>query len=247
MKEVFVALAELQKIDNEIYRYMQQKDSLANTLNELKDLVASMEKSIEEKRLKLQDVESWYEEQRKDLKTYNERMSRIKSSLATITKTKEYLIRQKELESLRRHKQSKEEEIEKVKETIEDFKEAIARDERKIGELKLDTEKEGGATWAQVRQLQEQVDEISKKREAVLPSVPRQILARYERVRDRRDGLAIVEAREGSCGGCHVRLRPQVYNQLFRMESLETCPSCDRFIYVGEETVNEMKAEAEEL
>jgi uncharacterized protein len=245
VRDIITALVQLQEVDNEVHRYAQQKDKLAHTLNELKELVSKMEQSVEDKKTKLADVETWYQDQVDTLKEYNERMAKIKASLQSVTKTKDYLIRQKELENLRRHKQSKEEEIEKVRETISDFTDAIARDLEKISELKKDTEDEGGSTWEQVHQLEATITEISKKREHLLPLVPRAVLSKYDRIKDRRDGLAIVDSTDGSCGGCHVALRPQVYNTLLKMESLENCPMCTRFVYVCEETVAKMKGEGE--
>lgn len=240
MREVIKALVQLQEIDNEVHRFAQQKEKLAHTLNELKELVSKMEQSVEDKKTKLADVENWYQDQVETLKEYNERMTRIKASLQAVTKTKDYLVRQKELENLRRHKQAKEEEIQKVRETIADFKDAIARDQDKISELRKDTEDEGGSTWEQVRQLEGTIAEISKTREHLLPIVPRAILSKYERIKDKRDGLAIVDSTDGSCGGCHVALRAQLFNTLLKMESLENCPMCTRYVYVCEETIAEM-------
>ncbi len=243
MKEIISALVELQGIDNEVYKYVLQKDQLANTLNEMKELVSRMEQSVEEKKAKLIDVERWYTEQTETLREYNDRMGRIKASLNSVTKTKDYLVRQKELENLRRHKQSKEEEIEKVKDTINDFRDAIDRDMERIAGLKAETEQEGGATWDQVHQLEETIAEISKRRDAITPRVPGQILRRYEQIKSRRDGLAIVEALDGNCMGCHVALRPQQYNLCLRMESLESCPICNRFLYARDETVQAAEME----
>lgn len=237
MRQVIEALIKLQNIDNEIDKYVRQKEQLANTLNEMKTLVRKMEQSVADKQAKLAEVEKWYQEQLDTLKQYNDRMGRIKASLNSVTKTKDYLLRQKELELLRRQKQEKEEEIEKVRETINDFRDAIARDQLKIDEMKMDTEKEGGATWEQVQQLEELVGRISKTRDSLLREVPPPIQRRYEQIRSRRDGIAIVEVVNGSCGGCHVQLRPQLYNQLLRMESLECCPNCNRFVFVSPETI----------
>ncbi len=241
MKQIINALVQLQEIDNEIYRYVQQKDQLANTLNEMRDLVGKMEQSVSDKQTKLKDVERWYEEQQEALHEYNDRMSKIKASLNAVTKTKDYLVRQKELENLRRHKQSKEEEVEKVRDTINDFRDAIQRDQEKIEALRSETEKEGGATWDQVHQLEALIGEISKRREHLLPVIPAATLRRYEQVKSRRDGVAIVEAIDGSCGGCHLALRPQVYNVLLRMESIESCPNCNRFVYVSEQTIRNLQ------
>lgn len=236
---IIEALVQLQEIDNEVYKYVQQKDQLAKTLNELKLLVGKMQASVDEKRVKLVEVQKWYDEQVATLTEYTERINKIKQTLAAVSKTKDYLVRQKEMENLRRHKQVKEEEIEKVKDTISDFKDAIARDEERIAELSRDTEEEGGATWGQVRQLEETIAQISKGRDSLTPLVPRPILSRYEQIKRARDGIAIVPADDEHCGGCHVQLRAQIYNTLLRRQSLEACPICNRFLYVREKTVEQ--------
>lgn len=246
MKTVIEALIQLQEIDNEVYKYVQQKEKLADTLSELKELVSRMQTSVEDKKRKLSDVKKWYDEQTAVLENYKKRMSEIKASLAAITKTKEYLVRQRELENLRRHRQAKEEEIEKVRATIADFEEAISQDESRIQDLHNETEKEGGATVDQLNQLESTIQQISSKRVHLLPQVPAPMLRRYEQIRNARDGIAIVYADDGSCGGCHVQLRAQVYNTLLRRESIETCPMCNRFLCVSETLVETLKKKKEE-
>ena len=57
------------------------------------------------------------------------------------------------------------------------------------------------------------------------------MLALFERVSKHRKGLAMSEARDAMCTQCHVRMRPQVYNELRRNESVFQCESCSRILY----------------
>jgi predicted nucleic acid-binding Zn-ribbon protein len=41
----------------------------------------------------------------------------------------------------------------------------------------------------------------------------------------------MAEAREGLCVDCHVRLRPQVFNEVRRNDQLIQCESCTRILY----------------
>ena len=41
----------------------------------------------------------------------------------------------------------------------------------------------------------------------------------------------VAEARDGHCTECHVRLRPQHYNEVRRNDSLIQCESCLRILY----------------
>jgi uncharacterized protein len=53
----------------------------------------------------------------------------------------------------------------------------------------------------------------------------------FERVARGRKGVAMAEARDGLCTVCHVRLRPQVLNEVRRNTSIIQCDSCTRILY----------------
>jgi hypothetical protein len=75
------------------------------------------------------------------------------------------------------------------------------------------------------------LEKANAERAQVAASVSPDTLALFERVSKHRKGLAMSEAREGLCTQCHVRLRPQVYNELRRNESVMQCESCSRILY----------------
>ena len=51
-------------------------------------------------------------------------------------------------------------------------------------------------------------------------------LEMFEHVAKQRKGVAVAEARDGMCTVCHVRLRPQVFNEVRRNEAIIQCDSC---------------------
>ena len=65
----------------------------------------------------------------------------------------------------------------------------------------------------------------------VVASLTPQVLRTFERVAQRRNGVAVAEARDGICTICHVRLRPQVFNTVRRNEEIIQCDSCNRILY----------------
>ena len=57
---------------------------------------------------------------------------------------------------------------------------------------------------------------VSEERARTAALVGGELLALFDRVAHGRSGLAMAEARDGLCTVCHVRLRPQVFNQVRR-------------------------------
>jgi predicted nucleic acid-binding Zn-ribbon protein len=60
-------------------------------------------------------------------------------------------------------------------------------------------------------------------------SVP--VMSTFDIVARGRKGIAVAEAREGHCTVCHVRLRPQIFNEIRRNEAIIQCESCQRILY----------------
>ena len=60
------------------------------------------------------------------------------------------------------------------------------------------------------------------------------LLARYRRIAEARRGVALAEAKDELCSACHVRIRPQMYAELLRTESIYVCDSCSRILFSRE-------------
>jgi len=65
------------------------------------------------------------------------------------------------------------------------------------------------------------------------------VLYKYDFIRSRRPGTAIVAAEDGHCNGCFMALPPQLFIQVQRGENLETCPSCQRILFFWEDAIGE--------
>jgi hypothetical protein len=79
--------------------------------------------------------------------------------------------------------------------------------------------------------LQKSLDAVSAERAAIIAALDKRVLATYEAAATRRQGIAVAEAKDGICTICHVRLRPQVFNDVRRNDSIVQCESCQRILY----------------
>jgi len=69
------------------------------------------------------------------------------------------------------------------------------------------------------------------RRDELIRMLSRDALALFERIAHGRKGVAVAEARDGLCTVCHVRLRPQVFNDVRRNDTITQCESCTRILY----------------
>ncbi len=76
----------------------------------------------------------------------------------------------------------------------------------------------------------ERLAELKAQRETVLPGIRPQLLSRYEALRSRKGGLAVVSIVRGACGGCFTQQPPQKVNEVRKEDALHTCEFCGRFL-----------------
>jgi uncharacterized protein len=84
---------------------------------------------------------------------------------------------------------------------------------------------------AEAASLHRTADEKSSARTAAAKELSPDALRLFEHVSKQRKGLAVAEARDGGCTVCHVRMRPQMFNEVRRGENLIQCESCLRILY----------------
>jgi uncharacterized protein len=159
------------------------------------------------------------------------RLSKYKGQLTELKTNKEYQTMQKEIataeEAVRSHEDRVLERMEQGETLARELKDAEAL--LKTQQAQIAAERK--ALEAEAATLRRTADETAVARVAAAKELSPNALRLFEHVSRQRKGLALAEARDGVCTLCHVRLRPQVYNEVRRGESLIQCESCLRILY----------------
>jgi hypothetical protein len=113
----------------------------------------------------------------------------------------------------------------------DDLTAAVKRAETELTaeQKKVDSEKR--ALAAEVAGLKGTLEQVQTERAATVGALDPKVLGIFDLVSRRRHGVAVAEAREGVCTICHVRLRPQVFNNVRRNDQIIQCDSCQRILY----------------
>jgi predicted nucleic acid-binding Zn-ribbon protein len=186
--------------------------------------VAGVKERIAANRAARQEIE-------KDLAAVQTRLSKYKDQLMAVKTNKEYQAMQTEISVAEQAVRSQEDRLlDRMEET-----DALAT-ELKAAEAALKAEqaevaREKQALEAELGSDEQELQRLAGERARVAGLLSPAALALFEHVARHRRGLALSEAREGHCTQCHVRLRPQVYNEVRRNEGLLQCESCSRILY----------------
>jgi predicted nucleic acid-binding Zn-ribbon protein len=101
---------------------------------------------------------------------------------------------------------------------------ALASEQSAVATERADLERERTV-------LEGTLESNAAARERLVVDISPDTLSTFETLARGRKGMAMAEARNGHCTICHVRLRPQVYNEVRRNEALIRCDSCQRILY----------------
>lgn len=83
---------------------------------------------------------------------------------------------------------------------------------------------------SRVAQDQERLTALNAERGGLIARMDEKLLVRYDAMRARKGGTAVVLVLRGACGGCHTQQPPQKVNEIRKLEAVHTCDFCGRFL-----------------
>lgn len=233
-------LALLQEIDLKIDSARGEKQSLQEGISALETKVEEMRQDIACQNAELEAVEGEKRALEENIAAETDAIARSETRLRDIKTQKEYQAVSKEIAAAKKVKSEVEEQILQIITRSDALKAAIGDRERELLELETASGGQKGELLARIEQLDAIIDENLASREATAQAISPSMIKKYTMLRERRQGVAIVEARNGSCLGCNMNLPPQVFNSLFKIDSLVACPHCQRLLFLrpeGEDTI----------
>jgi len=235
VQEDMQRLIELQKLDVSIRDMTLQKATREKELSELESEQARIEEMVNELQEKVAALESECRELDQALLRERDNMKRAEERLPAIKTQKEYVAVLKEIDTAKKFEKEIGERIEAKKGETASY--TSDRDEKvaELDGLKAKAAERLAAIRSEGAELDAQLTSQQAAREELFKAVAKPLQRKYQLLLERRGGLAVVQASQGACLGCNMHLPPQMYNSLMRVADIQSCPHCNRLIYVAEE------------
>jgi hypothetical protein len=221
---------------------LQRLDSAASEarrrIAEAPDRERAFAERLETARLKVADAKARLAEIQadrraieKDVAVQQGRLSKYRDQLMSVKTNVEYQAVQKEIEFAQTGVKTLEDRVLERMLEADDSAASLKQSEAALRAEEEAVEADRRALAASLAELTAQTTRLSEERAALVASLGPQALATFELVSSRRNGVAVAEARDGICTICHVRLRPQVFNNVRRNDQIIQCDSCMRILY----------------
>jgi predicted nucleic acid-binding Zn-ribbon protein len=202
----------------------------------LDDRLAAAREVVTATKTRLTEAQNKRRIDEKEVATVQARLAKYKDQLLEVKTNREYQAMLHEIETAQNDVKARED---RILDSMMESDELTAAVKKAEGELKS-VEREVGAERQlldqEIARLQDELDRTGRAREKLAAEIDRAVLAIFEQVAKGRKGIAVSEARDGMCMICHVRLRPQVFNEVRRNDSIIQCDSCRRILYFAGES-----------
>ncbi len=242
MRDTLLALYELQKIDKASYALTHQAEEIPQKIHELEQ---SLEGFRSELGVLSTEIEVLRGEQREiEAKNAEEgdKHRKWKSRLNDIKSPREYQALSREVELGERQIRDSEERIIDLMTNIEDKQAIIDTKNKTLRGGEKEVRSKIKALRDRQAELSVEAEAASQGREVLLKKINSRIIKRYDNVRAKRSGTAVVLTDKGACSGCNMAVRPQQLVEMQRFTTIEQCSVCHR-IMVHESL---LKTDAEE-
>lgn len=202
----------------------EREKALEARLDEARQRVAAAKERLAESQNARRAIE-------KEVAVHQGRLSKFREQAMAVKTNQEYHAIQHEITFAQTEVKRLEDSVLERMMEGDELTATIKRVEAELAAEQKAVDAERRAMAAEGVELQASVQRIATERAALVAAMDRQLLATFEQVARKRQGIAVAEARDGICTICHVRLRPQVFNNVRRNDAIVQCDTCNRILY----------------
>lgn len=229
------ALKQVAALDATILELEAQQKNIPKLIEEKKNGLEATRRGLKKKDTELKDLLVKNALKENELKAAEQAVIKFREQIAQAKSNKEFQALQHEILSKEADNTRLEDavllEMQKSDKKKEE-RDAIAAD---IKKAEKGIAGECAALQKDLGEIGNTVQKLRKEREAATKDVPHDILAKYQRLIQRRGQAAMVAVVDGTCQGCFMKLRAEAMAQLRKGADLVFCHSCARILYLEEE------------
>jgi len=225
-------LITLQDGDVEIKRLREEVESLPARREELERQFAESVKEYLAIKQELEDAQGSRRRLEAELEQEQQKHQKFKNDLMKATNEREYTTAVREIDVARKAISALETEVLKLMERIEKLDAQVAERTPEMESRRVEVDRQLKEWHAVADANQLRLETLRAERVAKMQSLSPDARATYERLSKMRSGFALAEARDYSCMACRMKIRPQVFADIRKGDSIITCESCGRILYI---------------
>ncbi len=232
MSHPLESIVAVQKKDRRLIKLMREIRDIPQRKQDIEAQLAGSAQKLETAVDSRKHTEVTLKEQELEVESLKERVTKYKNQQMEATTNEQYRAFVKEIGTAEREISDLEEKEIVLMEALEKGKVIESEREATLSGERAEISDELGELDARAAELNEQLEQMKATRARAAEQCDKSILQKYARIMNNKRDFAVVMVEPGGhCGGCHMKLPPQVTNDARNPAKIVACNFCGRIVY----------------
>mgnify|MGYP001370048614 FL=1 len=222
----------LHDVDNKLFEINKLLGGLPGQVEELTTQEENLKNSLVEKEELLKKTTVDIETSENIIATSQEKINTLKDKLTdgSISTNKEYDAMMETIDYEKNLVSEKETELLTLMETKDTLSKEIEEDKSNLDTLIQDLASKKEALESKLSEVSDEKNSLEEERNNIIKNIDDSILAQYQTIYEARNGVAVAEILDDSCGECGSFIPAQLVNEALAKQVV-FCGNCGRFVY----------------
>ena len=232
---ILPAVTQLLIIQDRDRKLRQLKIELKNAPIERKSLEAKLagtSAALDAAKLKAKEIEVKRKDLENEVRTREERILKYEQQKLATKKNDEYAAFDHAVESLKKEIAGIEDKELELMEAAETQKPVIAAADKEATHTRDLVQRQIADIEAKIKAVETQVATVQAERTKLASEVDEDLLDTYQRLFDKKDGVAVAALENELCQGCHVKSQTHIIHSVKAAKEVTTCLNCGRILYL---------------
>ena len=222
----------LHDVDSKLFEINKLLGGLPGQVEELTTQEENLKNSLTEKEELLKKTTVDIETSENIIATSQEKINTLKDKLTdgSISTNKEYDAMMETIDYEKNLVSEKETELLTLMETKDTLSKEIEEDKSNLDTLIQDLASKKEALESKLSEVSDEKNSLEEERSNIIKNIDDSILAQYQTIYEARNGVAVAEILDDSCGECGSFIPAQLVNEALAKQVV-FCGNCGRFVY----------------
>jgi predicted nucleic acid-binding Zn-ribbon protein len=231
MLDVIEKLLILQDRDRKIRRIKTELAHIEPQRQTMKAKAAAASTSLENAKTKVKELESQRKELELEVESKKQMIAKYANQQLQTRKNEEYRALNNEIQTCKEAIFKIEDQEIALMEQGEAAQKEVVRSTQAASESRKLADDQTAQLGIREENLKKELAELEANREELAAAVDASARGRYERLVKNKGENVVVGVQHGVCGGCHMKLQPQLLVSCQAQQELVTCSNCGRILY----------------
>ncbi len=227
----FDSIIQLQTLDSEIHAATLVLEGMPRLIQDIDKKIQAGSTAVAEAKDRMAQNQKNRRDQESEVKDIKSQIGKYKRQLNEVKTNKEYTAFLREIEEFQRKIDAIEEAIIAEMLAADDIEEEIKAAVLRQGQEEESLRREKQALDGKAAEMEAKRTKFVGERQALLPLIPPDQLRLYEAIFQKKGGTPLSPVKDDFCAMCHMRIRPQMLNEIRDKVKIILCENCGRILY----------------